>query len=123
MPIFAVLQTHPVLKELNLLQLLQFIRLAAWVKNNILLCQPFSVSSECAPDVLPPSIASFLLEATNIPLEHIDSCWEVLKDDVWQFPSVKEVTQEDEHAFVNYGWACRLCVYLFYSIGSRFHLH
>ncbi|KAJ7674269.1 hypothetical protein B0H14DRAFT_3687488 [Mycena olivaceomarginata] len=109
MPVFAALQTHPVLKELNLQQLLQFIQLAARVKNDILLCQPFSVSSECAPDVLPPSIASFLSEATNIPLKHIDSCWEVLKDDVWQFPSVEEVTQEDEHAFVNYGWARGLC--------------
>jgi hypothetical protein len=49
------------------------------------------------------------LEATNIPLEHIDSCWEVLKDDVWQFPLVKEVAQEDEQAFVNYGRAHRLC--------------
>jgi hypothetical protein len=122
MPVFAALQTHPVLKELNLQQLLQFIQLAARVKNDILLCQPFSVSSECAPDVLPPSIVSFLSEATNIPLKHIDSCWEVLKDDVWQFPSVKEVTQEDEHAFVNYGWARGLCVYLFYFIGSGLHL-
>jgi hypothetical protein len=122
MPVFAALQTHPVLKELNLQQLLQFIRLAARVKNDILLCQPFSVSSECAPDVLPPSIASFLSEATNIPLKHIDSCWEVLKDDVWQFPSVEEVTQEDEHTFVNYGWVRGLCVYLFYFIGSGLHL-
>ncbi|KAJ7882358.1 hypothetical protein B0H14DRAFT_3755558 [Mycena olivaceomarginata] len=107
--VFAALQKHPVLKELNLQQLLQFIRLAARVKNDILLCQPFSVSSKCAPDVLPPSIISFLSEATNIPPEHIDSCWEVLKDDVWQFPSVEEVTQEDEQAFVNYGWARGLC--------------
>jgi hypothetical protein len=60
-----------------------------------------------------------LLEATNIPLKDIDSCWEVLKDDVWQFLSVEEVTQEDEKAFINYGWAHGFCVYFYLFYRQR----
>ncbi|KAJ6462258.1 hypothetical protein C8R47DRAFT_1327226 [Mycena vitilis] len=114
MPVFAALQAHPILQQLQLPQLLQFLRLAACLKNDILLCQPSYVSTECAPDVLPPSIAAFLSEATGIPLEHMDACWDVLKDDAWQFPSAEQVTAEDEDAFINYGWARGLCSSVLY---------
>ncbi|KAJ7510585.1 hypothetical protein B0H11DRAFT_1701214 [Mycena galericulata] len=109
MPVFAALQTHPILEQLGLQQVLQFLRLAACLKNDIILCQPSRVSTECAPDVLPPSVASFLSEATEIPLPQIDTCWDVLKNDAWEYPSVEQVTLEDEEAFVNFGWARGLC--------------
>jgi hypothetical protein len=111
MPVFAALQTHPILSELSLPQVLQFLRLSSYLKDDILLCQPVDVSVDCAPNVLPPSIASFLSEATNIPLSHIDTCWSVLKDDAWIYPTAAEVDQEDEKAFMDHGWARGLCDY------------
>ncbi|KAF8147949.1 hypothetical protein K438DRAFT_1989397 [Mycena galopus ATCC 62051] len=90
MPVFAALQTHPVLKNLQLPQFLQFLRLAAYTKNDIVLCQSSYVSTECAPDILPLSMASFFSEAINIPLEHVDSCWDVLKDVAWEYPLGEE---------------------------------
>ncbi|KAJ7446362.1 hypothetical protein FB451DRAFT_1188796 [Mycena latifolia] len=107
MPVFAALQNDPVLKTLSLNQILQFLRLSVHLKNDILLCQPSTVSTECAPENLPPSIASFLSDATHIPLADMDTCWDALKDDVWDYPS-EALNQEDEQAFIDYGWARRL---------------
>src|ERR1700761_7249388 len=61
--------------------------------------------------VLSPAVVSFLSEATNIPLIHIDTCWDVLKDDAWLYPTAAEVNQEDEKAFIDYGWARGLSEY------------
>jgi hypothetical protein len=43
----------------------------------------------------------------------------MLKDDVWQFLSVEEITQEDEKAFLNYSWAHGLCVYFYLFYRQR----
>jgi hypothetical protein len=111
MPVFAVLQEDPILQRLDLHQILQFLRLSSILKNDINLCQPARVSVEEAPDVLPPSVASFLSDATEIPLQNIDHCWDVLKNDAWGYPSSDSVIQEDEQIFVEYGWAGGLCKY------------
>ncbi|KAF7351696.1 hypothetical protein MSAN_01602600 [Mycena sanguinolenta] len=111
MPVFTALQTHPVLSTLSLPQVLQFLWLSSYLKEDILLCQPVNISVDCAPDILPLSVTSFLSDATSIPLSHIDTCWSALKDDVWLYPMPAEVHQEDEQAFVDHGWARGLCDY------------
>ncbi|KAJ7227279.1 hypothetical protein GGX14DRAFT_629178 [Mycena pura] len=104
-PSLSSLCDAPNTQPLPLLAILQFIRLSSHLKDDILLGQPATVSVDCAPAVIPPAVASFLSEATNIPLVHIDTCWDVLKDEAWLYPTAAEVNLEDEKAFVNYGWA------------------
>lgn len=112
MPVFAALQNHPILQGLGLDKILQFLRLSSYLKNDILLCQPSHVSVDYAPEILPPSIAAFLSGATGIALGDIDSCWDVLKDDAWEYPSLQTITRDDEDAFINHGWARGLCNFL-----------
>jgi hypothetical protein len=109
MPVFASLQSDSVLQNLGLQQILQFLRLASLLKDDILLCQPGHVSAESAPEFLPPSIAGFLADATGIPLEQVDHCWDSLRDDAWDYPSTETIAQEDEKAFIDHGWARGLC--------------
>ncbi|KAJ7477464.1 hypothetical protein FB451DRAFT_986403, partial [Mycena latifolia] len=95
---------------LSLHLILQFLKLSAHLKNDILCPAPSTVSTECTPEILSPSIASFLSDATRIPLADMDTCWDALKNDVWEYPS-EALNQGDEQAFIDYRWARGLCKY------------
>ena len=82
--VFQQLEQHPVLCRLSLSEINHFIQLAAQLSRDIQLpLPPKQSNTECAPDVLPPSVKEFLSKATGVPLSCVDALWDILKDDVW----------------------------------------
>lgn len=97
------LATHPLLQSLTLEQVTTFVQLGSLLKRDIQQPQPVSQTGATAPDVLPPSVSQFLANAVGIPLECMDYCWDVLKDEVWESLEMPATTH-DEDLFRLYGW-------------------
>ncbi|KAJ6463587.1 hypothetical protein C8R47DRAFT_1079878 [Mycena vitilis] len=78
-----LLQQHPRLRDLQTLQLLDFLRLAALLKQDIGLAQPARQDPDTAPAHLPESVATFLANATGIASDDVVCLWGVMKEEVW----------------------------------------
>jgi hypothetical protein len=103
--LLAMLQRHPNLQHLSLLDLATFIRLASLLKRDILQPQPLSQTHpDNPPDVLPRSVSQFLSSAVGIPLDDMEYCWDVLKEDVWCSPPIQPVSAHEERLFKEFGW-------------------
>ena len=87
MSLFDSLRQDDVLTSLGLAQILRFIRLLPLLKNDIILAQPVYIPTTEAPLVLPPQITSFVADSIGIPEVAVDGCWNVLRDDVWEYPA------------------------------------
>jgi hypothetical protein len=103
MALFATLRRDPDLQGFSFPQLMTFTQLLSPLKNNIALCQPITASTTDPPAILPPSIISFVSEATGVPLSAIPKCWALLKDEVWALPK-PELSKDEEELFRTYGW-------------------
>ncbi|KAF8168554.1 hypothetical protein B0H34DRAFT_779819 [Crassisporium funariophilum] len=66
-----------------------------------------------APDALPPTIVQFLSDSVGIAESAVETCWDLLKDDIWQLPETP-LTEQEETAFRNYGWKCGLTLLTLY---------
>jgi len=85
-------------------KLLQYGRLVSHLKNDILLSQPLDQSNiSNPPEILPPTIATFLSVALDIPAENMQDGWDVLKEFLWNCPKVP-LLDEDYEAFKVFGW-------------------
>jgi hypothetical protein len=106
-----LLENHSeTLRQLTLGQIVHFVTLASRLKDDILLTQPAHISPLQPPDVLPPSITSFLSDCCGLSEDLVDSCWDVLKDMAWQESNVFK--DHSEMACVEYGHSrglSRLC--------------
>jgi hypothetical protein len=60
-------------------QIVDFVTFASRLKDPILLAQPTGVSVTKAPDVLPPSVATFLGGSCNLTPSAVEHCWKILK--------------------------------------------
>lgn len=98
------LAQFPSVSGLSLDQITCFIRLATKLKDDILLPQPVSHPAGCPPEFLPPSIASFLSEAVDIPLDNVSICWAALKTEVWHQLATADSAEAYEQCFKEYGW-------------------
>ncbi|KAF8225954.1 hypothetical protein L208DRAFT_1503394, partial [Tricholoma matsutake] len=74
----------------------RFISLALRLKDDILLAQPLSIVVSDHPDVLPPTIVTFLQASCSISEDSINSCWEALKSTVWL-----HVNSEEDNAILD----------------------
>ncbi|KAJ3497491.1 hypothetical protein NLJ89_g10345 [Agrocybe chaxingu] len=102
--VLSELQKHAFLCEMDLETLSQYARLVSALKWDILLPQPLDQSNpDCAPKVLPPSIAAFLSEALRIPQKFIQDSWDILKDYLWE-TEVVGLTEGDYKVFKCFGW-------------------
>lgn len=96
------LQLNPDLfQALTLSQIFNFISLASRLKDDILLTQPAKVPATHPPTVLPPTITTFLGKACNLPQAHVEQCWDILKDTIWD-PAT--VSQNSDSAFPQHGY-------------------
>jgi hypothetical protein len=102
-------ETSPALRQLTLGQVVQFLTLAARLKNDIILTQPATVLASDPPDVLPPTVNSFLSDCCDISSDSVDRCWDVLKDVVWHGRDI--FRDNSDTAFVEYGHRRGLSVY------------
>ncbi|KAF8219141.1 hypothetical protein L208DRAFT_1342983 [Tricholoma matsutake] len=78
--IVLLAEQHP---ELSVSQVQQFISLASRLKDNILLAQPSSVLAFDPPDVLPPTVSTFLQNRCGISMACVEACWDTLKTTIW----------------------------------------
>lgn len=114
--VMALSQQYP---NLSLDTVQRFILLVSRLKNDILLAQPSSVDESDPPDVLPPTIMTFLQNSCSISEECVNSCWQMLKSTVWL--RMKGEEPEDGHGvledFAKHGHSRGLCTSLLYIIG------
>jgi hypothetical protein len=83
-------EQHP---ELSFGQVQRFISLASRLKDDILLTQPSSVLllDHHPPDVLPPSVSTFLQNSCAMSVYCVEACWNTLNSTIWN----------DEHTLEN----------------------
>ncbi|KAJ7587635.1 hypothetical protein C8J56DRAFT_1050874 [Mycena floridula] len=82
--ILARLEADPVFTaHININTVIQYLDLASWLKNDILLTQDAKHDPKVPPAVLPPSISKFLAAACDIPSALVSCFWDNLKDTVW----------------------------------------
>jgi hypothetical protein len=78
-------------------QVVDFVTFASRPKDPILLAQPSGVSGLEPPDILPPSIASFLGSCCNLTPAAVENCWKILKETVWNYTESKVEAAFAEH--------------------------
>ncbi len=102
-----LIEQHP---ELSFGQVQQFISLASRLKDDILLTQPSSVLVLDPPDVLPPSVSTFLQNSCAMSVYCVEACWNTLNSTIWN----DEHTLEDSliQDFAAHGHSLGLCVLL-----------
>ena len=102
------LNAHSILRFLTLDGITTFVRLITHLKRDILHPQPINESNPThAPTVLPQAIATFLGKALSIPVEVMDDCWTILREYVWEMPTMP-LMHEDYDLFKQWGWQCGL---------------
>ena len=102
----AVLLTnqHP---ELSFGQVQQFICLASRLKDDILLAQPSYVLALDPPDVLPPTISTFLKNSCSISVACVEACCDTLKPTIWH--DAQRLEDSLIYDFSVHGHSLRLC--------------
>ncbi|KAG2742470.1 hypothetical protein P692DRAFT_20750466 [Suillus brevipes Sb2] len=86
-----------------LLDLTRFIRRTHLLKDVILQPQPHTEPVTIAPEVIPPSITTFLSRSFNISVDAVDYLWEIVKDLVCTLLSAAEEQAEEEISFMIHG--------------------
>ncbi|KAF8232726.1 hypothetical protein L208DRAFT_1561138, partial [Tricholoma matsutake] len=93
---------------LSFAQVQCFIILASRLKNDILLAQPSSAWASDPPEILLPTIATFLQNSCEVSSTCIGHCWEALRSTIWHnVDSVEDMTEQD---FTTHGHPFGLCV-------------
>lgn len=110
MAFFAAMGGDADLMNVSLTQLMSFTRILAVLKDDILLPQPISVSVDEPPHLLPPTIATFVSDATGIKPESIPKCWHLLKEEIWSSPR-PELSADEEELFRKHGWKSGISAY------------
>ncbi|KAG1892917.1 uncharacterized protein F5891DRAFT_1197022 [Suillus fuscotomentosus] len=112
--LFAAIRHHDELADMSLLNLTHFIRRAHLLKDNILQPQPHTEPVTIAPEVIPPSITTFLSQSFNISVDAVDHLWEIMKDLVWTLPDAAEEQADEEASFKIHGHPLGLTVCVLY---------
>jgi hypothetical protein len=103
-------EQHP---ELSFGQVQKFICLTSRLKDDILLAQPSSVLALDPPDVLPPTISTFLKNSCGISTACVEACWDTLKITICHDAQSLEDTLI--HDFAAHGHSLGLCMFRFHS--------
>ncbi|KAJ7445993.1 hypothetical protein B0H11DRAFT_2086199 [Mycena galericulata] len=78
---------------------MQFVRLAARLKDTILAAQPTSHDAADAPEEISDGIRSFLGSAIDLPAEYIDGCWKAFGSFIWTYDENGKTQGKDAEAF------------------------
>ncbi|KAJ7033257.1 hypothetical protein C8F04DRAFT_1210932 [Mycena alexandri] len=90
-------------EPLSLAQSLLFSRLLSVLKRDIVLPQPIDVPTNDAPDILPPTITTFIAAAVGISCEDVTYFWATMRFDIWAL-SPQTLNEEEEELFQEHGW-------------------
>lgn len=102
--LLSAVQSQPdAFQGITLGNLMCFVIYAGKLKDDILLVQSATHLPSVPPPSLPQSVAIFLAKACGMPKnEQIDTCWELLKDMIWNEESVVSAQREGT-AFAEHG--------------------
>jgi hypothetical protein len=103
--IFAAMQQHAELAAMPFLDFNLSPHCASQLKDNILQPQPHTISILVAPEVLPPSINTFLAVLATLSEDAVDVLWGITKDLIWTLPTLAQAVADEEEAFRCYGHA------------------
>ncbi|KAG1764681.1 hypothetical protein EV702DRAFT_105775 [Suillus placidus] len=84
------MQWHTELAAMPFLDFNLFLRCASQLKDDILQPQPDTISVVVAPEVLPPSINTFLTEKATLSEDAVDVLWGITKDLIWTLPTLAQ---------------------------------
>ncbi|KAJ7023008.1 hypothetical protein C8F04DRAFT_1271905 [Mycena alexandri] len=90
-------------EPLSLAQSLLFSRLLSVLKRDTVLPQPIDVPTDDAPDILPPTITTFIAAAVGISCEDVTYFWATMRFDIWAL-SPQTLNEEEEELFQAHGW-------------------
>jgi hypothetical protein len=82
---------------------MQFIRLAARLKDKIITAQPPSHDAAEPPADIPDDIRTFLGAAVDLPMDYVDGCWKAFSDLVWSYDEDGKTKGADAEAFRKHG--------------------
>jgi hypothetical protein len=89
---------------LSVPKIISFVNMAASLRDDVILMQPLSHSPSEPPNILPPSIASFLAVAIEVELECIPKIWKFFKKSVWDFDASAVLGEGPQMLFRAYGY-------------------
>jgi len=99
--------------ELSFGQVQRFISLASRLKDDILLTQPSFVPAFNPPDVLPPTVSTFLQNSCAISADCVEACWNTLKSTIWNDTDSPEAEKNLVQDFAAHGYSLGLCMLYF----------
>ncbi|KAF8228308.1 hypothetical protein L208DRAFT_1292379 [Tricholoma matsutake] len=102
-------EQHP---ELSFSQVQQIISLASRLKDDILLTQPSSVLAFDPPDVLPPTVSTFLQNSCGISMACVEACWDTLRTTIWH--DAQSLEDSLIHDFLVHGHSLGLFAHTLY---------
>ncbi|KAJ6522814.1 hypothetical protein DFH09DRAFT_938254 [Mycena vulgaris] len=82
---------------------MQFVRLAAHLKDTIITAQPPSHDTHEAPEGLPEDIKTFLGSAMDLPTAYVNGCWNAFGSLIWTYDEDSKTKGADAAAFKSMG--------------------
>ena len=117
--IHAMLEWVPGLADLiGMEKGMAFVRLATWLKDEILSKQKATHDPSQPPETLPENINKFLSNVVNIPSEYVQGCWAAFADTIWQRDVNGDSRGEDAKLFKRYGLQGLLCELSFIAVSG-----
>ncbi|KAJ7884428.1 hypothetical protein B0H13DRAFT_2537394, partial [Mycena leptocephala] len=91
---------------------MMFVRLAARLKDEIILAQHSTYDPTSAPQEIPENVRSFLGCATDMPDEFVSGCWTAFSNTIWDYNEDETSAGRDAQKFREFGFDHLLCMSL-----------
>ncbi|KAJ6564878.1 hypothetical protein DFH09DRAFT_1475350 [Mycena vulgaris] len=102
--VLQFLSKVPGLKEaIGMDKAMAFVRLAALLKDEIILAQKSSYDPSTAPNELPEHVRTFLGGATDMPDQFVTGCWAAFNQTIWAYEAVGSSSGKDAQMFRDFG--------------------
>lgn len=96
-------------------KIFRFANYASSLRDDILLPQPATHPPSLPPAFLPNVVRGFLANACELPLDHVDQCWSVLKESIWDGELGRLVNPDTTTHFMQHGHPAGLSMSLTYK--------
>ncbi|KAJ6562697.1 hypothetical protein DFH09DRAFT_1478636 [Mycena vulgaris] len=102
--VLQFLSKVPGLKEaIGMDKAMAFVRLAALLKDEIILAQTSSYDPSTAPNELPEHVRTFLGGATDMPDQFVSGCWAAFNQTIWAYEADGSSSGKDAQMFRDFG--------------------
>ncbi|KAJ7921546.1 hypothetical protein B0H13DRAFT_2415239, partial [Mycena leptocephala] len=91
-------------ESISMEKAMAFVRLAARLKDEIILAQKSTYDPSNAPSDLPENVKSFLGCATDMPDEFVSGCWAAFSETIWDYNEDGTSAGKDAEMFREFGF-------------------